>query len=72
MAEPVLSPLLLSWLPWALASPLILDLSRRHPLELKSLFAVLVQIQSGSDSVASSVRLKRDSGYAIWAACQVC
>jgi two-component system LytT family sensor kinase len=28
--------LLLSWLPWALATPLILDLSRRNPLELKS------------------------------------
>ena len=29
--------LLLSWLPWALATPLILDVSRRHSLELKSL-----------------------------------
>jgi len=28
--------LLLSWLPWALASPLILRFGRRHPLKLKS------------------------------------
>jgi hypothetical protein len=30
--------LLLSWVPWALATPLILDLGRRYPLELKSMF----------------------------------
>lgn len=28
--------LLLSWLPWTLATPLILDLARRHPVALKS------------------------------------
>jgi len=33
--------LLLSWLPWALATPLILDLGRRHPLELKPVSAWL-------------------------------
>jgi two-component system, LytTR family, sensor kinase len=33
--------LLLSWLPWALATPLILDLGRRHPIELKPVFAWL-------------------------------
>src|SRR6516164_9671453 len=31
--------LLLSWLPWALATPLILDVSRRHSLELRSVSA---------------------------------
>jgi two-component sensor histidine kinase len=30
--------LLVSWLPWALATPLILDLGRSHPLALKSVF----------------------------------
>jgi two-component sensor histidine kinase len=33
--------LLLSWLPWALASPLILELARRHPPRLKSVFTWL-------------------------------
>ncbi|PWU04491.1 MAG: sensor histidine kinase [Terriglobia bacterium] len=33
--------LLLSWLPWALATPWILNLARRYPLELKSPFAWL-------------------------------
>src|SRR5450631_2162555 len=33
--------LLLSWLPWALASPLILELARRYPPELKSLLSWL-------------------------------
>jgi two-component system, LytTR family, sensor kinase len=33
--------LVLSWLPWALATPLILNLGRRYPLELKSVFAWL-------------------------------
>jgi hypothetical protein len=28
--------LLVSWVPWALATPLILDLGRRYPIELKS------------------------------------
>lgn len=36
--------LLLSWLPWALATPLILDLGRRYPLELKSVFAWLCHL----------------------------
>src|SRR5215469_3422799 len=36
--------LLSSWLPWALATPLILELSRRHPLELKPVFAWLPHI----------------------------
>jgi two-component system LytT family sensor kinase len=34
--------LLLSWLPWALATPPILDLGRRCPPELKSIFAWLL------------------------------
>src|SRR5215469_3168476 len=33
--------LLLSWLPWALATPLILDLGRRHPFKFKSVLAWL-------------------------------
>jgi two-component system LytT family sensor kinase len=36
--------LLLSWLPWALASPLILQLARRHPPDLKSVFAWLPHV----------------------------
>src|SRR5215472_18426812 len=33
--------LLLSWVPWALATPLILDLGSRYPLELKTTSAWL-------------------------------
>jgi sensor histidine kinase YesM len=36
--------LLLSWLPWALASPLILQLGRRHPPELASALAWLPHV----------------------------
>jgi two-component system, LytTR family, sensor kinase len=36
--------LLLSWLPWALASPLILRLGGRHPLQLNSVFPWIVHL----------------------------
>ena len=36
--------LLLSWLPWALATPLILDIGQRHPLDLKSVSAWLCHL----------------------------
>lgn len=36
--------LLLSWLPWALATPLILDLSHRYSLDLKSVPAWLLHL----------------------------
>src|SRR6516165_5861482 len=36
--------LLLSWLPWATATPLILELGRRYPLDWKSVTAWLVHL----------------------------
>src|SRR6516225_6357314 len=36
--------LLLSWLPWALATPLILDMGQRHPVDLKSVSAWLCHL----------------------------
>jgi two-component system, LytTR family, sensor kinase len=36
--------LLLSWLPWALASPLILQLGLQHPPELRSVFSWLLHL----------------------------